>query len=199
MRLQIPIFPLGTVLYPGGRLPLRIFEPRYVAMTRRCLAEDAVFGVSLILDGQEVGAPAVPHAVGCSARIVDSTVLEADMFALLAIGESAFRIQRRETQADGLILAEVEWLAGPAPMPVPSEYAPLVQLLRQAVEQMGEGELVPPLRYNDSAWVARRLAERLPMPVAARQRILECADPLQQLSVVAGALAALGAGSGRAG
>ncbi len=197
MSQTIPIFPLGTVLYPGGRLPLRVFEPRYVAMARRCLADDAVFGVNLILDGREVGAPAVPHAVGCSARIVDSTVPETDEFALLAVGESTFRIQRREVQADGLIVAEVEWLPVSAPMPVPPEFAPLVQMLRHAVEQMGEAQLVPPLRYDDSAWVAQRLAERLPMPAAARQRILECANALEQLSLAASAVAALGAGNDR--
>ncbi|MDD3764733.1 MAG: LON peptidase substrate-binding domain-containing protein [Nevskiales bacterium] len=191
MALRIPIFPLGTVLYPGGRLRLHIFEPRYVVMTQRCLGEDSVFGVSLILDGREVGQPAVPHALGCTARIVDWAQIEPGLYALTAVGESAFRILRREVMADGLTVADVEILPPPAPQPVPEVHAPLVRLLQQLIEQPGAEPLVPPLRLDEGGWVAQRLAERLPLPAAARQRVLESTDAEEQLAVVAAALAGL--------
>ena len=69
--IEIPIFPLNTVLFPGGRLPLRIFEVRYVDMTKACIRDDAVFGVCQIRDGHETGTPAKPADIGCTARIVE--------------------------------------------------------------------------------------------------------------------------------
>jgi Lon protease-like protein len=191
---MIPVFPLGTVLYPGGRLPLRIFEPRYVGMTQRCLADDAVFGVCLILDGREVGAPAAPHAIGCTARIVDSAMPRPGEFSLLTVGETRFRIAQREVRADGLIVATVDDLPDAALAPVPAAMAPLVRLLQRAIVQVGEQYFVPPLRLDDAGWVAQRLAELLPLPAALRQRVLESADGLEQLTLVAAALAEQGGG-----
>src|ERR1700756_1824023 len=106
--LEIPIFPLGTVLYPAGRLPLRIFEPRYVEMTRACLRDNSVFGVALIRAGYEVGRPAVPCDIGCTARIVEWSDPVPGQFLLEARGETVFRIRERWTSESGLIVARVE-------------------------------------------------------------------------------------------
>ncbi|HTS52418.1 MAG TPA: LON peptidase substrate-binding domain-containing protein, partial [Burkholderiales bacterium] len=86
--LEIPIFPLGTVLYPGGLLPLRIFEQRYLDMTKSCIRDNAPFGVCLIREGTEVGAAAAPYAVGCTARIAQWDIPHLGLFHLVAHGES---------------------------------------------------------------------------------------------------------------
>ena len=91
-QIQIPLFPLGTVLFPGGPLPLRIFEPRYLDMVSDCLRNDKAFGVCLIKDGREVGEPAQPFDVGTMAKIVDWDRTDDGLLAITALGTSRFRI-----------------------------------------------------------------------------------------------------------
>lgn len=182
--LEIPIFPLGTVLFPAGRLPLRIFEQRYVDMTMACIRDDAVFGVTLIRAGFEVGKPAVPCEIGCTARIVEWEVPGAGLFMLMTRGESVFRILNRWTQPDGLIVARVELLEPPAPLPLPSRYEPLAQLLVSLIGEIGEEHFPQPQRLDDAAWVGNRLAELLPVEPERKQKLLEAGDPLVVLGEV---------------
>jgi uncharacterized protein len=175
---DIPIFPLGTVLFPGSVLPLRIFEPRYVDMTKACIGDDSVFGVCLILDGREAGQPAVPHAVGCTARIIDWDVPAAGLFTLRTLGENLFRIRERRVQKDGLIRATVEVEQAPAPQPVDPEFSALVQLFERIAGQFGEQLFPLPHRRDDAAWICHRLADVLDLPQAARQHLLEAREPL---------------------
>lgn len=186
--LEIPIFPLGTVLYPAGRLPLRIFEPRYVAMTRACLRDNTVFGVALIRAGYEVGKPAIPCEVGCTARIVEWSDPVPGQFLLEARGETVFRIRERWTTESGLLVARVE-LAEPAdPTPLPPRHAALGELLRSLMRELGEAHFPRPQRLEDAAWVGNRLCELLPVAPERRQQLLEERDPLALLDGVAEAL-----------
>lgn len=184
-RLEIPIFPLGTVLYPAGRLPLRIFETRYVEMTKACIRDNSPFGVTLIRAGFEVGTPAVPSEIGCTARILEWDVPAPGLFQLATQGESVFRILERRTQADGLIVGTVELLDPPDPVPLPERYEALARLLVELIEGMGEDVLPKPHRLEDAAWVGNRLAEMLPTPPERKQKLLELhADPLALLETV---------------
>src|ERR1051325_11630477 len=106
-RQAIPIFPLHTVLFPGSMLPLKIFEVRYMDMARACLRDSSPFGVCLIREGEEVGAPAVPEAVGCEARIADCDVEELGILKVRAEGLGRFRIVSTEVNRQGLIVGEV--------------------------------------------------------------------------------------------
>ena len=92
--IELPLFPLNTVLFPGQVLPLHIFEERYRLMIRRCLAEDAPFGVALIQTGAEVGAAAEPHTVGTVARIIESSHLPDGTMNIVTVGTERFRIHR---------------------------------------------------------------------------------------------------------
>lgn len=179
--LELPLFPLSTVLFPAGRLPLRIFEPRYVAMTRACLRERSLFGVVLIRGGFEVGNPAIPYEAGCTARIVECEETAPDRYVLLAQGETVFRIVEQHAQTDGLIRARVELREPPDPTPVPDRHARLTQLLKLTAERYGADSLPRPHRFEDAAWVANRLAEALPILPERRQRLLEISDPLSML------------------
>ena len=113
---RLPLFPLKTVLFPGGVLPLRVFEARYMDMITRCMREDAGFGVCLIAAGEEVGETAVPHPVGTEARIEQWDMAQAGVLNLVTRGIRRFRIEDHEVERDGLLVASVRWLDEPLPV-----------------------------------------------------------------------------------
>jgi Lon protease-like protein len=180
---SIALFPLNIVLFPGGALPLRIFETRYVDMVRRCMRGSQAFGVALIREGNEVG-PAETFDVGTLAKIVDFHQLSDGLLGLSCVGEQRFRIRSRGRQADGLNLAEVDWLAPEPTVAVPERHARLPQLLKSVLPQLGEVYTGIEMRLDDAAWVGHRLAEILPIPLADKQRCLELDDPIERLDVL---------------
>ena len=182
---EIPLFPLGTVLFPGGPLRLRIFEPRYLDMVRRCLKEASVFGVVLILEGAEAGAAASVADTGTGARLVDFDTLPDGLLGIDCVGEQRFRVRRRWQQGDGLNLAEVDYLPDDPPCALPAELAHLGELLREVLPQLGERYAHVTARYDDAGWVGNRWAEVLPLTSAEKQQLLELADPLARLRQVA--------------
>jgi Lon protease-like protein len=181
---SLALFPLNMVLFPGGPLPLRIFEARYVDMVRQCMREDSAFGVALIRKGQEVG-PAETYDVGTTATIVDFNQLPDGILGLSCVGQRRFRIVGRSVQTDGLNRGEITWLAGEPKQPVPAHHAHLAELLRTVLPQLGEVYADMPMHLDDAAWVGNRLAEILPIPLAAKQACLELDDPLQRLDMLA--------------
>ena len=181
---QIALFPLNIVLFPGGPLPLRIFETRYVDMVRRCMRNAEAFGVVLIREGSEVG-PAESFDVGTFAQIVDFHQLSDGLLGLSCIGQERFRIRSRSRQADGLQLAGIERLAPEPAMAVPERHARLSSLLQKVLPQLGEVYEGFPMRLDDAAWVGHRLAEILPIPAVDKQACLELNDPIQRLDRLA--------------
>jgi len=179
--VTIPLFPLNTVLFPGGPLKLRIFEARYIDMIGRCMREDSGFGVALIVEGVEAGGPARTADVGTLARIVDFEQLPGGLLGITAHGRERFRIDLVRQQRDGLNIADVEWLREEPEEAVSEEYEVLADLARQAFPQFAEmyGDLQP--AYENAAWVGMRLAEMLPLPVDDRQRCLEILDATERL------------------
>ena len=182
--LEMPVFPLGSVLFPAGRLALRIFEPRYVEMTRACIRDGSPFGVSLIRAGYEVGQPAIPCEVGCTARIVEWKTVGQDRFALQAQGESKFRIRERRATPAGLIVARVELVEPADPLPLPERHAAMKVFLQRLQQEAGPSALPQPLRLDDAAWVGNRIAELLPVAPERKQRVLESDDPLAALDEI---------------
>ncbi|NMG45420.1 peptidase S16 [Aromatoleum toluvorans] len=180
----LPLFPLHTVLFPGALLPLHVFEARYMDLATRCLKDDAVFGVNLIAEGREVGAPARPYEVGVSARIVRCDMVRPGTLDLVTRGERRYRVLRSEAGPNGLLLGEVEWLAEAPPTPIPGNCAPLVALLRAIVADAGEERLPGPHAFDDAGWVGLRFAEVLPIPAQAKQALLELDDPADRLEIV---------------
>ena len=121
-RQNLPIFPLNTVLFPGGVLPLRVFEPRYMDMVKACLKDASPFGVCLIREGQETGKPAVPETIGCTARIIDWDMEQLGVLQIRTLGEERFHIIGSRDNGKGLILAEVETMAAEEEISVPTEF-----------------------------------------------------------------------------
>jgi uncharacterized protein len=180
---SIALFPLNVVLFPEGRLPLRIFETRYIDMVRSCMRGNLNFGVVLIRDGREVG-PAETFDVGTTAKIVDFHQLSDGFLGLSCVGEQRFRILRRSRQTDGLNLAEVDWLTPEPVVPVPERHAHLSELLKSVLPELGEVYTGIPMRLDDAAWVGHRLAEILPIPATEKQLSLEMDDPLKRLDML---------------
>ena len=183
-RREVPLFPLNAVLFPGGLLPLRIFEQRYLEMAKGCLRDGTPFGVCLIREGAEVGTPATHEDVGCLARIVQWDMQQLGLLQLVAQGAERFRVLERRLRADGLILADIELLAERADMPLPEKFRACRQLLERIVAEHGERLFAKPFLLDSSAWVGARLAEVLPLPAAARQRLLELDDGMQRLEIM---------------
>jgi len=183
-RETIPIFPLGTVLFPGALLPLRIFEVRYMDMAKACLKDSSPFGVCLIREGQEVGAPAVPEPVGCLARIAQCDVEELGILKVTAEGLERFRIVSREVNRQGLIVGEVERLATEEDAPDAAGLAESSEFLRKAIAGIGAERFNEPFHFEDASWVGFRLAEILPLRVDVKQKLLELTDAALRLAIL---------------
>jgi len=182
--LRVPIFPLNAVLFPGGLLPLRVFEARYMDMTRDCLKRDAPFGVCLIHEGAEVGAPAVPEGIGCLAKILECDMQQLGVLNLKTRGSQRFRILEREASTQGLISADVELIPADASVAVPEKFASCARLVEMVVADQGKLIFAEPYAFDDAAWVGYRLTEILPVPLAAKQKLLELTDSLARLSIL---------------
>jgi uncharacterized protein len=163
------------VLFPGGRLPLRIFEQRYLEMAKACLRDGTPFGVCLIREGVEVGAPATPNPVGTLAKIVEWDMPQLGLLQVSARGERRFRIVERRVQPDGLARASIELLADDTDAPVAGAFSSSIKLLERIIEQHPE-LLEKPHRLDSCSWVSARLAELLPLPLEAKQALLELED-----------------------
>ena len=179
----IPLFPLNIVLFPDGPLPLRIFEMRYVDMVRRCMREDGCFGVVLISAGLEAG-PAETYDVGTTAKIIDFHQLPDGLLGLSCVGRRRFRILKKSVAKDGLNVGDIEWLADGPVLSVPARHAPLTELLRVVLPQLGEVYTGIDMRLDDAAWVGHRLAEILPIELSLKQSFLEMDDPIQRLDAL---------------
>jgi hypothetical protein len=183
-RESVPLFPLHSVLFPGSLLPLRIFEARYMDMAKACLKTGDPFGVCLIVEGEEVGTPAVPSAVGCLARIAECDMEELGILKVRAQGLERFRVLSSEVARSGLIVGQVERLAAEPATPDASGLAECSDFLRKVIRGIGEARFAAPLAYEDASWVGFRLAEILPLRNDVRQRLLELTDAAMRLSVL---------------
>ena len=185
----LPLFPLRAVLYPGGELPLRIFETRYLDLVRACLRHDRPFGVVLITAGREVGLENGPPRiaeVGTVARVVDVNVLAGGLLGVRAAGESRFRLLSHEVDDRGLLQARVENLAT-GPSSGDSITAERQERLRTALRRLDPA--LEPDPSTGLAWLCQRVAERLPLGLPARQALLECEHAEAMVAHVEGWLA----------
>ena len=192
--MELPLFPLNVVLFPGGAIPLRIFETRYMDMVRGCLRDDSAFGICLIARGKEVGETATPEAVGCIARIDVWDMPQLGVLHIRAIGNERFRIRSSTRQADGLLIGTVEAIDADEDEPIDPIHQGCADLLRRIIDDLeaknaeAEEDAMPflaPYRLDSSVWVGNRLCEVLPIPLKAKQRLMELDDARTRLDIVA--------------
>ncbi len=181
MNVTIPLFPLNTVLFPGGVLPLRLFEPRYLDMVSNCLRTETGIGVILIKEGSEVGDAAQPHDIGTVTSICYWNKRNDGLLGITLKGEQRFRIFSQTVESSQLIMAEVELLPDAAEISVLSEYQYLVDLLQQTINQLEPPYTTMPTHYDDAGWVCARLIELLPLQLSEKQWFLQVDDPLERL------------------
>lgn len=182
---DIPLFPLPVVLFPGGRLPLRIFEPRYLDMVRECSATDGCFGVCLVNNHESSNSPATHLRLGTTAKISDFSTLDDGLLGIVALGEQRFIIQSTRMRDNGLLMAEVRLLDEAPPLVVPEQYSVLSLIAGRMMEQVGvHYPSFQPADLQDAVWLGYRLAELLPLENNERQSLLQLSDPLQRLQVL---------------
>jgi uncharacterized protein len=186
--VPLPLFPLSTVLFPGGVLPLKIFEQRYVGMAKACLKEGRPFGVCLITQGSEVatphGAPPEFARIGTQARIVDFDMPQLGILHVATRGEARFQVHGHTVDAAGLITGEVTPIAAEAPVALAAEFAPLANLLELIAGRIAPQNFPAEREYGDASWVGYRLAELLPLPLHIKQSMLEINDAAVRLRVL---------------
>ena len=180
-RLTIPIFPLHSVLFPGGPLVLRIFEPRYLDMISACLKHDSGFGVCLIREGSEVGAAAEVYPVGTLGKITYWHKRPDGLLGVTVRGEQRFHIVEQRVEPNQLRVAEVELLAKDPQKGVPEDYLGLVAMLQRIIGELDHPYINLPKQYDDAGWVSARLVELLPLEYSQKQRLLQEDDPLTRL------------------
>lgn len=180
--VEIPLFPLRTVLFPGGKLPLRIFEQRYLSMIRECAKSDSDFGLCLIREGEEAIAPVVPAPVGTLAQITDWFTLEDGLLGVSTTGTDRFLIENTRKREDGLLFGQVRRLPDPQDCEIPESYSVLSNILGRFMDKAGSHYPdYTPDQLQDAVWVGFRLAELLPLSVIEQQHLLELPGPLERL------------------
>ncbi len=181
MPSEIPLFPLNTVLFPSGPLPLRVFEPRYLDMVSDCLKHETGIGIVLIKDGSEVGGVASTYDFGTVGHIGYWHRRSDGLLGVTVVGDQRFRILNREVQPSGLLVAEVELIDNEPTAELPEEFEPLSDLLDQILRQFVPPDTTMPTNFEDASWVGGRLCELLPMQLVQKQNLLKLNDPVERL------------------
>jgi uncharacterized protein len=186
--IELPLFPLNTVLFPGGLLPLRIFEQRYIEMAKACLKDNRAFGVCLITQGDEVAPtpdkPVLFSTVGTLATLSSWDMPQLGILHVTALGGERFQVRSHRVAADGLVLAEAAPIPAEPPLSLPSRFTPLAKLLELIATRAGPHQFPQSHAYDDASWVGYRLAELLPLPLSIKQGMLEINDSDMRLSLL---------------
>jgi len=181
MGENLPVFPLNSVLLPGGILPLRIFEPRYVDMVSHCLRNDSGFVVAIIKKGQETGAAAEFYSIGTLAKIVDWERCSDGLLGITAQGCNKARILNWKVEKNQLIHGDIESFSNEPQNDLPLEFDKLSLMLKRILKELGSPYSTQAKDFTDAGWVAGRLVELLPLELAQKQALLELEDPLSRL------------------
>lgn len=189
--LEIPLFPLHTVLFPGGAIPLRIFEPRYLDMVGECLRNGTGFGICLISEGSETGGGAQTFEYGTVGDISYWQQLPDGLLGITVRGRQRFRLISNEVRKNKLTIAKVALIPNDPPVTLPHRYASFSEMVSDMMEEMGHPYTTLPKHFDDAGWVSNRLAEILPMALVQKQYFLQLDDPLERLDRLGAIIAEL--------
>lgn len=180
----LQLFPLGTTLFPGGRLSLKVFEQRYLELAKSRIADGQLFGIVTLTGGGEVGAEQTFAKVGTAVRVASFDMPQAGIFQLDVVGEDRFEILSSTIGRTGLHRAAVRWIRPEPKVKLPATYAELRELLSQIINRAGEDKFAEPFDLEDSTWVGSRLVEILQLPPSIKQSLLEINDAGLRLKTV---------------
>lgn len=188
---KIPLFPLGTVLFPDGVIALKIFEARYLDMIKKCLREKTEFGVvSIMKDQDDEDAPITLSQIGTLAQIEDFDPVQPALYMTKSFGTQRFRLLNSHQETNGLWIGEIELLENDPATPVPEEHQKVVKLLNEIIsviqseDLLGESPFKKPFKIDDCGWVSNRLAELLPISLAQKNHLLAQTNPRIRLDLV---------------
>ncbi|MDP3420632.1 MAG: LON peptidase substrate-binding domain-containing protein [Thiobacillus sp.] len=180
----LPLFPLNTVVFPGGQLPLRIFEPRYLDMVKQAIADGTPFGICGIREGQETGTPAVPYPVGTRVYVTDWDMPQTGILHIDTRAQDRFVIRSTRTETSGLLIGTVESVSSEAATAVPDDLELAVEILRHIVNEYGDAHFAAPHEFDNAVWVGYRLSEVLPLKHSIKQNLLEMNDSVTRLRIL---------------
>ena len=183
-QFRLPLFPLNAVVFPGGRLPLRIFEQRHLEMVKQAIADDMPFGICAIREGVETGAPAVPYTVGTRVHVTDWDMPQAGILHIDTQAEERFVVRSTRTEPDGLLTGSVEAVSAEPASAIPAELELAVEILRHIIGEYGTAHFPAPHEFDNAAWVGFRLSEVLPLKLSAKQNLLEMNDSAMRLRIL---------------
>jgi len=189
---QCPIFPLNMTLFPGGRIPLQVFETRYLDMVKKCLKSQHGFIVISIKEGQEVGERPEIYNVGTYAEIVDFETLPSGLFGITAEGQQRVLLSNVQQQNDKLLVADIQYIDAETEQTIPEKYLHLVEILKSIKNNPVIQNLNLNINYKNATEVGCRLSELLPFDIEDKQALLELTDPLERLARVQAILDIMG-------
>ena len=178
---ELPLFPLNTVIFPGGALPLRLFEPRYLDMVKDCMRNEHGFGIALIKNGDEAGQAAEVYKTGTECRIADWETLSDGLLGITACGETKVHIGNTHVQGNQLLVGQVQRIDADPDIELPEEFEAMRTLLQKVITQVGTPYTTLPAGYDYAGWVGARLTELLPLQLSIKQRLLEIDDHIVRL------------------
>lgn len=180
----LPLFPLNTVVFPGRRLPLRIFEQRYLEMIGRAIAENTPFGICAIREGAETGTPAVPYTIGTRVRVTEWDMPQTGILHIDTKAQERFVIRGIRAESGGLLVGTVDEVGSEPPVPVPADLELAIEILRHIIEEYGEERFPAPHEFDNAVWAGYRLSEVLPLKLSVRQNLLEMNDSVMRLRIL---------------
>ncbi len=178
---ELPLFPLNSVVFPGGALPLRLFEPRYLDMVKECMRNEHGFGIVLIKSGTEAGQAAEVYKTGTECRIEDWETLPDGLLGITAYGENKIQIEETYIKPNQLLVGQVQYRQMESDVELPEEFDAMRTLLKKVITQVGKPYTTLPAGYDYAGWVGARLTELLPLQSDIKQRLLEIDDHVVRL------------------
>lgn len=191
---SIPLFPLNTILFPDGNLPLQVFEVRYLDLVKKCIAKGEEFGVVSLLEGSEIRLPDKQETLsgaGTMARILDWSAPMPGLMQISCVGTTRFQVRSSEQLKHGLWMAEVDTVAEDMVVPVPPEQQDVANALGALIRSLQKKQistanmpLAPPYRLDEAGWVANRWCELLRLDLHQKQRLLLQENPVLRLELI---------------
>lgn len=184
MTYSLALFPLQTVVFPGGLLPLRVFEPRYMDMVTQAIAERAAFGICAIREGRDVDVTAKHYTLGTRVHVMDWDMPQPGILHIQTQALERFVVRSSHTESNGLRIGEVDDVSPEPAMEVPAELTLGAEVLYQIINELGADKFAQPHDYNNATWISYRLSEVLPLKLSVRQNLLEMNDSIARLTIL---------------
>ena len=181
---RLPLFPLNTVVFPGGRLPLKVFEQRYLDMIKQAIADNTPFGICAIREGSETGAPAVPYPIGTRVHVAEWDMPHTGILHIDTHAQERFAIRSTHVEPNGLLIGMVDALSVESSIAIPDELELAIEILRHIVAEYGDAHFPPPHDFGNAVWVGYRLSEVLPLKLSIKHDLLAMNDSIMRLRIL---------------